>query len=150
MRKVLLMLAVVLTTTIAFGQKKENKTDIQIGGTVYAPLAKNLDWNAKSWGQRVNFSRQQGKHLRTNLSFGFMQNKAGDVQMPLLVGVRRHLVKSIHIGLDGGMTFYNGKKGEFTYNPSVGVKINNKWCLEQSWLRTGKKTAMGLSLLYGL
>lgn len=150
MRKVLLMLAVVLSTTIAFGQKKENKTDIQIGGTVFAPLAKNLDWNAKSWGQRVNLSRQSGKHLRTNLSFGFMQNKAGNVQMPLLVGVRRHLVKSIHVGLDGGMTFYNGKKGEFTYNPSVGVRLNKKWYLEQSWLRTKKRTNMGLSLLYGL
>lgn len=150
MKKVLLMLAVVLTTTIAFGQKKENKADIQIGGTVYAPLAKNLDWNAKSWGQKINISRERGKHLRTNLSFGFMQNKAGNVQMPLLVGVRRHLVKSIHVGLDGGMTFYNGKKGEFTYNPSVGVRLNKNWCLEQSWLRTGKKTNMGLSLLYGL
>ncbi len=133
-----------------FGQDhKKGGWDIAVGPTLSAPLTKNVDWNSKSWGQNVRFQKN-------NFVFnaGFRQNKAGNVQMPVLVGVRKHLKKGLAVGLDGGVTFFNGQKGQFTYVPVVGYRINKKWCLEQSILRTlkdGKHTnSATIGVLYHL
>ena len=69
-----------------------------MGPTLYAPLAGKVDLDSKAWGQSVKFSKN-----KVNFSLGFMQNKAGFVQMPVLIGYRKHLVKSLHVGLDGGV-----------------------------------------------
>jgi len=148
MKKLSLLFLAVVCTLVSVGQNKKG-WDISVAPTVFAPIAKNVDWNSKAWGQRVEFSK---KNFR--ISSGFMQNKAGNVNMPVLVGVKRHLVKNLHVGLDGGVTFFNGKKGQFTYAPSVGMSINKRWCLEQSILRTvvdGKHSSqVGLALHYRL
>lgn len=139
-----------LCSLVTFAQHhKKGGWDISVGAIGYAPIAKNVDWDSKAWGQKVKFSK---KHV--NFSLGYMQNKAGHAQMPVLVGVRKHLVKNLHAGLDGGVTFFNGQKGQFTYNPSIGFMLNKKWCIEQSILRMVKdgkhRSQVGLSVLYRL
>jgi len=148
MKKHILLFFAMVFSLVTFAQKKEG-WNISVGATAMAPIAKNVDWNSKAWGQRVDFSKKNW-----NVSFGFMQNKAGFVRMPALVGYRKHLKKGLHIGLDGGVTFFNGQKGQFTYAPSIGYRINKKWCLEQSILRTvkdGKHSSLtGFGLKYHL
>ena len=135
-----------LCSLVTFAQKG---WDISVGGTLNAPLAKNVDWASKAWGQKVNFQKNN-----MVVSFGYMQNKVGFARMPATIGYRKHLKNGLHVGLDGGVTFFNGQKGLFTYVPSVGYRINKKWCLEQSILRTvkdGKHSSLaGLGLIYHL
>ena len=139
MKKQFLLFFALVCSLVMFGQDHKNGGwDISVGPTLSAPLAKNVGWSSKAWGENVRFQKN-------NLVFnaGFRQNKAGAVQMPVLVGVRKHLIKGLNVGLDGGVTFFNGQKGQFTYVPSVGYRINKRWCLEQSILRTlldGKHT----------
>ena len=133
MKKQFLLFLAIVCSLVTFGQNHKEGWDISVGPTLHAPLAGKIDWNSKAWGQKVQFSKNN-----MNVSFGFMQNKAGFVQMPVLVGYRKHLNKNLHLGLDGGMTFFDGQKGQFTYVPSVGYRINKRWCLEQSILRTLK------------
>ncbi len=150
MKKQFLLFVAIVCSLVTFGQNhKKGGWDISVGPKVYAPLAGNVDWDSKSWGQKVNFSKKN-----VNFSLGYMQNKAGFAQMPVLVGFRKHLKKNLHVGLDGGVTFFDGQKGQFTYNPSIGYMLNKRWCLEQSILRTVKdgkhSSQVGLSVLYRL
>jgi hypothetical protein len=112
-------------------------------------MAKTVDWNSKAWGQTVKFNK---KNMVVTL--GFMQDKNNFVVAPVLIGGRKHLNHNLQLGLDAGVTFFHGQKGQFTYVPSLGYKINKKWCLEQSLLRTvkGGKTTnrVGFGLLYNL
>jgi hypothetical protein len=88
------------------------------------------------------------------VTLGFMQDRHNFVVAPVLVGGRKHLKNGLYAGLDTGVTFFHGQKGQFTYVPSLGYRINKKWCLEQSLLRTvkGGKTSnrVGFGLLYNL
>ena len=150
MKKMFLLFFVTLCSVTMFGQNhKKGGWDISVGPTLSAPLTKNVDWNSKAWGQNVRF---QKNNIVVNA--GFRQNKAGSVQMPVLVGVRKHLKGNLGVGLDAGVTFFNGQKGQLTYVPVIGYRINKKWCLEQSILRTvkdGKHSSFAtLGVLYGL
>jgi hypothetical protein len=146
MRNLFLLFFAVVFATTSFAQKG---WDISAGATVFAPIAKNVNWNSKSWGQRVTFSK---KNL--NVTIGYMQNKAGDAQIPVLVGAERSLGKIFKVGLRSGMTFYNGKEGQFTYMPSIRYEVKKRWCVEQSVLRTVKdgkhSSQVGLAVLYHL
>ena len=148
MKKHILLFFAMVFSLATFAQKKGG-WDISVGATAMAPIAKNVDWDSKAWGQKIDFSKKN-----MNVSFGFMQDKDGFVRIPALIGFRKHLKKGLHIGLDGGVTFFNGQKGQFTYVPSVGYRINKKWCLEQSILRTvkdGKHSSLvGFGLKYHL
>jgi hypothetical protein len=112
-------------------------------------MAKTVDWNSKAYGETVKFHKEN-----MVVTVGFMQDKNNFVVAPVLIGGRKHLNHNLQLGLDAGVTFFHGQKGQFTYVPSLGYKINNKWCLEQSLLRTvkdGKTTnRIGLGLLYNL
>ncbi len=149
MKKHILLFFAIVCSLVTVAQKQKGGWDISVGANVNAPLAGNVDWDSKAWGQKVNFSK---KHM--NVSFAFMQDKAGFVRMPVLVGYRKHLTKGLNIGLDGGVTFFDGQKGQFTYVPSIEYRINKKWCLEQSILRTVKdgkhSNLLGLGLRYHL
>ena len=83
-----------------------------------------------------------------------MQNKAGNVQVPVLVGVGKGFGKKFNLGLRAGMTFFNGEKGQLTYVPSISYQVNSKWCVEQSVLRMikdSKHTSQdGLAVRYHL
>ncbi len=149
MKKHILLFFAMAFSLVTFAQKHKGGWDISVGATVMAPLAGKVEWDSKAWGQRVDFRKKN-----MNVSLGFMQDKAGFVRMPVLVGYRKHLTKGLHIGLDGGVTFFDGHKGQFTYVPSIGYGINKKWCLEQSILRTVKdgkhSNLIGLGLKYRL
>ena len=148
-KKFLLFFAIVCSLVSVAQDHKKEGWDISVGATLNTPLAGNVDWDSKAWGQKVNFHKKNFV-----ASFGFMQDKAGFVRMPATVGVRKHLKKGLNVGLDGGVTFFDGQKGQFTYVPSIGYRINKKWCLEQSILRTvkdGKHSSLwSLGLLYHL
>ena len=149
MKKHILLFFVMVCSLVTFAQKNKGGWDISVGATVMAPVAKNVDWDSKAWGQSVDFNKKNMK-----VSLGFMQDNAGFVRIPATVGFRKHLSKGLHVGLAGGVTFFNGQKGQFTYVPSIGYGINKKWCLEQSILRTvkdGKHSSLvGLGLKYRL
>jgi hypothetical protein len=150
MKKKFLLFFAIACSLVAFGQDhKKEGWDVSVGPTLFAPMAKSIDWNSKSWGQAVKFNKKN-----VVVSLGFMQDNNNFVVAPVLVGVRKHLKHNLYVGLDGGVTFFHGHKGQFTYVPTVGYKINQKWCLEQSILRTvkeGKTTnRVGLGLLYNL
>ena len=141
-----LSLAIVLSLTSSAQLKGWN---VSVGATVNAPIAKNLNWDSKFWGQRVDFTKKN-----VNVSFGYMQNKAGNVQVPVLVGVGKGFGKKFNLGLRAGMTFFNGEKGQLTYVPSISYQVNSKWCVEQSVLRMikdSKHTSQaGLAVRYHL
>lgn len=142
----LLFLAVTISVS-SFAQPEG--WNVVVGATGYAPIAKNIAWNSKSWGQRVDLNKKN-----VNISLGFMQNKVGNVQIPVLVGVEKKLGKVLKVGIRSGVTFFNGKKGQFTYVPSLKYEVNKKWCVEQSVLRSvqdGKHASqVGLALMYHL
>ena len=150
MKKKFLLFFAIVCSLVAFGQDhKKEGWDVSVGPTLFVPMAKTVNWNSKAWGQTVKFNKKN-----TVVTLAFMQDKNNFVVAPVLVGGRKHLKHNLYVGLDAGVTFFHGQKGQFTYVPSLGYKINKKWCLEQSLLRTvkeGKTTnRIGLGLLYNL
>ena len=149
MKKKFLLFFAIVCSLVSFGQNHKAGWDVSVGPTLFAPLAGNVDWNSKAWGETMKFHKDN-----MVVTLGYMQDKSNFVLAPVLVGVRKHLSHGLQVGLDGGVTFFHGQKGQFTYVPSLGYKINNKWCLEQSILRTVKdgKTSdhIGFGLLYSL
>lgn len=152
MKKILMLLAIVVSTMTAFGQNKF-PTSVRVGATVYAPLTKNVAWDAKSWGQRVEVGIVENKKFCAHASLGYMQNKAGFAQMPVTLGVRRNVYRNIRAGVDAGVSFFKGQSAQPTYNFAVGAKFK-KWTIEQSVLRTikdGKHSSLvGVGLMYNL
>jgi len=148
MKKKFLLVFALVSSLVVFGQDKKG-WDVSVGPTLFVPMAKTVNWNSKAFGETVKFKKDN-----MVVTLGFMQDKNDFVLAPVLVGGRKHLNHNLHVGLDAGVTFFHGQKGQFTYVPSLGYKINNKWCLEQSLLRTvkdGKTTnRIGLGLLYNL
>ena len=149
MKKKFLLVFALVSSLVVFGQDHKKGWDVSVGPTLFVPMAKTVDWNSKAWGQTVKFNK---KNMVVTL--GFMQDKNNFVVAPVLIGGRKHLNHNLQLGLDAGVTFFHGQKGQFTYVPSLGYKINKKWCLEQSLLRTvkGGKTTnrIGFGLLYNL
>jgi hypothetical protein len=149
MKKKFLLVFALVSSLVVFGQNHKKGWDVSVGPTLFVPMAKTVDWNSKAWGQTVKFNK---KNMVVTL--GFMQDKNNFVVAPVLIGGRKHLNHNLQLGLDAGVTFFHGQKGQFTYVPSLGYKINKKWCLEQSLLRTikGGKTTnrVGFGLIYNL
>ena len=149
MKKKFLLVFALVSSLVVFGQDHKKGWDVSVGPTLFAPIAKTVDWNSKAWGQTVKFNKNN-----MVVTLGFMQDKNNFVVAPVLIGGRKHLNHNLQLGLDAGVTFFHGQKGQFTYVPSLGYKINKKWCLEQSLLRTvkGGKTTnrVGFGLLYNL
>lgn len=147
MKNLFLLFLVISYSLSSFAQFKG--WDKAVGATLYAPITKNISWDSKSWGQRVDFTKKNVK-----VSFGYMQNKAGNVQVPILVGVEKKLGKVFKVGVNSGMTFFNRGKGQFTYVPFIKYEVNKKWCIEQSVLRLvkdGKHASQaGLAVMYHL
>ena len=149
MKKKFLLVFALVSSLVVFGQNHKKGWDVSVGPTLFVPMAKTVDWNSKAWGQTVKFNKNN-----MVVTLGFMQDKNNFVVAPVLIGGRKHLNHNLQLGLDAGVTFFHGQKGQFTYVPSLGYKINKKWCLEQSLLRTikGGKTTnrVGFGLLYNL
>ena len=149
MKKKFLLVFALVSSLVVFGQDHKKGWDVSVGPTLFVPMAKTVDWNSKAWGQTVKFNKKN-----MVVTVGFMQDRSNFVAAPVLIGGRKHLNHNLQLGLDAGVTFFHGQKGQFTYVPSLGYKINKKWCLEQSLLRTvkGGKTTnrVGFGLLYNL
>jgi hypothetical protein len=149
MKKKFLLVFALVSSLVVFGQNHKKGWDVSVGPTLFVPMAKTVDWNSKAWGQTVKFNKKN-----MVVTVGFMQDRNNFVAAPVLIGGRKHLNHNLQLGLDAGVTFFHGQKGQFTYVPSLGYKINKKWCLEQSLLRTikGGKTTnrVGFGLLYNL
>ena len=149
MKKKFLLVFALVSSLVVFGQNHKKGWDVSVGPTLFVPMAKTVDWNSKAWGQTVKFNKKN-----MVVTVGFMQDRSNFVAAPVLIGGRKHLNHNLQLGLDAGVTFFHGQKGQFTYVPSLGYKINKKWCLEQSLLRTikGGKTTnrVGFGLLYNL
>ena len=149
MKKKFLLVFALVSSLVVFGQDHKKGWDVSVGPTLFVPMAKTVDWNSKAWGQTVKFNKKN-----MVVTVGFMQDRNNFVAAPVLIGGRKHLNHNLQLGLDAGVTFFHGQKGQFTYVPSLGYKINNKWCLEQSLLRTvkGGKTTnrVGFGLIYNL
>ena len=149
MKKKFLLVLALVSSLVVFGQNHKKGWDVSVGPTLFVPMAKTVDWNSKAWGQTVKFNKKN-----MVVTVGFMQDRNNFVAAPVLIGGRKHLNHNLQLGLDAGVTFFHGQKGQFTYVPSLGYKINKKWCLEQSLLRTvkGGKTTnrVGFGLLYNL
>lgn len=152
MKKILMLLAIAVSTVTAFGQNKF-PTHLRVGATVYAPLTKNVAWDARSWGQRVEVGLLDDKKGCAHVSLGYMQNKGGFAQMPVMLGVRRNVYKNIRAGVDAGVSFFKDQSAQTTYNLAVGATFK-KWTIEQSVLRTikdGKHSSLvGVGLMYNL
>ena len=149
MKKKFLLVFALVSSLVVFGQDHKKGWDVSVGPTLFVPMAKTVDWNSKAWGQTVKFNKKN-----MVVTVGFMQDRNNFVAAPVLIGGRKHLNHNLQLGLDAGVTFFHGQKGQFTYVPSLGYKINKKWCLEQSLLRTikGGKTTnrVGFGLIYNL
>ena len=149
MKKKFLLVFALVSSLVVFGQDHKKGWDVSVGPTLFVPMAKTVDWNSKAWGQTVKFNKKN-----MVVTVGFMQDRSNFVAAPVLIGGRKHLNHNLQLGLDAGVTFFHGQKGQFTYVPSLGYKINKKWCLEQSLLRTvkGGKTTnrVGFGLIYNL
>jgi hypothetical protein len=149
MKKKFLLVFALVSSLVVFGQNHKKGWDVSVGPTLFVPMAKTVDWNSKAWGQTVKFNKKN-----MVVTVGFMQDRNNFVVAPVLIGGRKHLNHNLQLGLDAGVTFFHGQKGQFTYVPSLGYKINKKWCLEQSLLRTikGGKTTnrVGFGLIYNL
>jgi hypothetical protein len=149
MKKKFLLVFALVSSLVVFGQNHKKGWDVSVGPTLFVPMAKTVDWNSKAWGQTVKFNKKN-----MVVTVGFMQDRSNFVAAPVLIGGRKHLNHNLQLGLDAGVTFFHGQKGQFTYVPSLGYKINKKWCLEQSLLRTikGGKTTnrVGFGLIYNL
>ena len=78
MKKHILLFFAIVCSLVTFAQKQKEGWDISVGASVNAPLAGNVDWASKAWGQNVNFTKKN-----MNVSFAFMQNKAGFVRMQI-------------------------------------------------------------------
>ena len=84
MKKKLLVLFAIVCSLVTFGQDhKKGGWDISVGPSLFAPMSHNIDWNSKAWGENVKFHKKN-----MVVSLGYMQNKNGFVQVPVLVGGR--------------------------------------------------------------
>ncbi len=135
MKKILLMLAIIATTTLAFGQKsKAPTTTFNIGAAVLFPSATSVDTKTPSYGESFIVTRQQSKHVAISLSASYLQNKYNTAQIPVLAGVHYMLIKNLYVGGELGVDFYTGST-QFAYSPSVSFKIG-RVTLNQRFMTT--------------
>jgi len=57
MKKQFLLFFALVCSLVTFAQEKKG-WDISVGATVNAPLAGNVGWDSKAWGQKVNFHKK--------------------------------------------------------------------------------------------
>ena len=133
MKKLILTLMVVFMSTLAVAQK----LDISVGASVFAPIGKDVNSDARAWGQRVQLSFPKNETVAYTLTLGYQQSKDKFVQMPVLAGVRIKTYKNLHVGVGTGATFLKNENPRFTITPSIGYK-HKRWYFEQSIFRTTK------------
>lgn len=162
MKKIILMLAIIATTTIAFGQTKSNLS-VNVGGSVLFPIGNSVDAYSPFYGETVKLVCQP-KNIGYTLSATYLQDKNDNVQIPVMAGARIKLLNSLYFGTEAGVTFYNnnaseafynskGANAKFTYSPSFTYQIKRVG-ITQNFLGSisqGKSTSsVGVGLTYKL
>lgn len=156
MKNILLILAVFITSS-AFAQKTQ-KLEFSVGASLFAPITKNISFDDKAWGQRVQIVKPTDKQFAFVFNAGVQQDENQFLQIPLLIGSRHILYKNFYITYGTGATFMNkGNNPQFTITGGWGLNFN-KFVIEQSIFRTtaGEKAVIphtnniGLSVLYKL
>lgn len=154
MKKLVLVLAVVVSATIAFGQKKSPLT-FNVGATALYPISKSVDTKSHLIGQTLEVACKPNEQKTSyTLSAKYLQDKSGFALIPIAVGVRYPLYHNVSVGLETGVSLNNtNKDAAFTYSPSVSLGLK-KFTLSQVLLTTvkgGKSSSIiGLALSYRL
>lgn len=136
MKTILLTVLALLTTLLSHGQALK-KLEVSVGASFFAPVSKDVAWDNRAWGQRVQFTLPTDSVFSFTLALGYQQDKDRYVQMPVLAGVRIRTYKNLHLGLGAGATFFKEDKARFTLTPSIGYQ-HKRWYIEQSLFRTTK------------
>lgn len=122
MKKIILMLAIIATTTIAFGQTK-SPLSVNVGGTLLFPVETSVGVNSPLYGETVKLVCQP-KNIGYTLSASYLQDKNDNVQIPVMVGAKVKLLSSLYFGTEAGVRFYNNNLNpQFTYSPSFTYQI---------------------------
>ena len=157
MKRILLLLVATLITGISFGQKFQ-KLEFNVGASLFSPIAKNLSWDDKAWGQRMQLVKPKNDKFAYVLNFGIQQNKDQFVQIPVLLNARHFVYRKIYVTYGTGVTFFNDEKSRFTLTTGWGVQTK-RFVIEQSLFRTTASESylgkphdnnVGISVLYRL
>jgi hypothetical protein len=158
MKRIMLLLVVVLATSICFGQKFQ-KLEVNVGASIFAPITKDVTWDDKAWGQRIQFVKAKNKDLAYILNFGIQQSSGKFIQLPLLANLRHFVYKQIYVTYGAGATFLKNENPRFTMNTGWGIQTK-KLIIEQSVFRTTRanyttldvfhNNNIGLSVMYRL
>ena len=155
MKKILFIL-MVLITNLSYGQKFK-KLDVNVGASLFVPITKDLSWEDKSWGQRVQFVKPRNDKFAYVLNLGIQQNSDKEIQLPVLMNLRHSIYKSIYIHYGCGATFFKNDDTRFTLTTGWGVQMK-KLVIEQSIFRTTAGTEfvqphynnLGVTVMYRL
>jgi len=134
MKRIMLLLVVVLTTSICFGQKFQ-KLEVNVGASIFAPITKDVTWEDKAWGQRIQFVKPRNDKFAYLLNFGIQQSNGKFIQLPLLANLRHFVYKQIYVTYGAGPTFLKNDNPRFTINAGWGIQTK-KFIIEQSVFRT--------------
>lgn len=154
--KNILLILLVLITNVTFGQKFQ-KLEINAGLSLFAPITKDVSWDNRAWGQRVQLVKPRNDKFAYVLNLGMQQNKNKEIQLPVLMNLRHFMYKSIYITYGAGATFLKEDNTRFTLSAGWGVQLK-KFVIEQSLFRTTAGEDMdkshynnlGVSVLYRL
>lgn len=133
MKNILLILLVFVTTT-TFGQKFQ-KLEINAGVSLFAPITKDVSWDDRAWGQRVQLVKPRNDKFAYVLNLAMQQNKDKEIQLPVLMNLRHFMYKSIYITYGAGATFFKNDNTRFTLTAGWGVQMK-RLVIEQSVFRT--------------
>lgn len=154
MRKTFLILAIAIaTTTVTFGQKKSTLSQpslitYNVGAEAQFPIGNSVDVKTPLFGESVRVSYQPTKQLAYTLSASYLQNKNQFVQVPVLAGLRYNLVRNVFVGVEAGASFFNNSAAQFTYSPTVSVRIKRFTITERflGSIKNGQSTSTSVGL----
>lgn len=139
---------------MATSAQKKLPIALNVGATVQFPITSSVNTKNPSYGESLRAIYQPKTKLGYTLSTSYLQNK-GNVQIPVLAGVRTQLVKNVYVGAEAGVSFYTGVRSQFTYSPYVTAEFG-RVSVTQNFLSTvspnlGKSiSSVGLVLSYRL
>lgn len=155
--KKILCIAAILIASNTFAQKFK-KLEVNVGASLFVPVTKDLAWENKAWGQRLQLVKPRNEKFAYVANLGIQQNRDNFLQIPALLGLRHHLYKNLYVTYGTGATFFKNEKARFSLTAGWGVQMK-KLVIEQSVFRTSMTNQTlvhphfnnaGLAVLYRL
>jgi hypothetical protein len=146
MKKILLLFVATLVTNFVFGQKFK-KLEVNTGISLFAPIAKDVTWDDKAWGQRVQFVKPRNDKFAYILNLGIQQNSDKSIQLPALLNARHFVYQKIYVTYGAGATFFKNEGGRFTLTTGWGIETK-KLIIEQSVFRTTRSNYTTLDVFH--